>query len=92
LIADLAPPRSAMGAAADKTTDFVDVAFMWAALNALDCVEVDSADAAVVRAAHAGLRDRLDALGVTSADMFEHIADSVERGDWTALGFRDEPD
>jgi hypothetical protein len=93
LIADLAPARLATSPAADdETTDLAEMAFVWATLNALDCTEVDPVDAAVVRAAHATLRHRLDAAGLTSADMFEHIADAAERGDWAALGFTDEPD
>ncbi len=93
MIAELAPFRSTpSSAAAEDLTDLADEAFMWATLNALDCVEVTASDAAVVRAVHERFRRRLNAFGLTSTDLFEHIADAVERGDWGALGIVDEPD
>lgn len=93
MIAELAPFRSTPSpGVAEDLTDLADVAFMWATLNALDCVEVATSDATVVRAVHERFRRRLNALGITSTDLFEHLADAVERGDWGALGIVDEPD
>lgn len=93
MIADLAPAQPVTTPAGPvEPPDVADMAFMWATLNALDCLEVDARDAGVVSASHAVLRRHMDAAGMSSPDMFDYIADAVERGDWSALGLADELD
>ncbi len=90
MIAEFAPSCSeARSAAPDDSTDVVDIAFVWAALNVLES-DGDVAGTNVVRAARASFSARLSDLGMTTADLFDLIADAVEHGDWAALGLEDE--
>jgi hypothetical protein len=93
VIADYAPLRSATtpASADEPADDLTDVAVVWALLNTLDAVEIEPADAPFVRAAQQSFRRRIEDLAVAPVDLFEHLADAVERGDWASLGL-EEPD
>jgi hypothetical protein len=64
----------------DEQSEFVDLAAAWALLNVVE----DQSEA--VRGARENILCRLDEQGITQADLFEYVAEAVDRGDWAALG------
>jgi hypothetical protein len=91
LTADLAAPRLT-DRRRDECDDLADASIYWAVLNVLDDADLDVHDVAVVRAARTHLNVHLADNGITTGDLFDHIADAVEHNDWSAFGLPDPED
>lgn len=72
--------------------DLSDATILWAMFNVLDDLDVAPDYVPTVRSARRTFMCRLADQGVSQVDLFEHLADAIDREDWTGLGLPEVPD